>query len=66
MKRIPVMILLAAALSGCAGAPEYAKVVAAPAPQGYAGTWTSTTPQKALISPEAVASFIISRSGNTL
>ncbi|BAE74058.1 lipoprotein [Sodalis glossinidius str. 'morsitans'] len=66
MKRTPVMILLAAALSGCAGAPEYVKVVAAPAPQGYSGIWTSTSPQKALVSPEAVASLIISRSGNTL
>lgn len=66
MKRTPVMLLLAAALSGCAGAPEYTKVVVAPAPPGYAGIWTSTTPQKALISPEAVASLIISRSGTTL
>lgn len=66
MKRTPVMILLAATLSGCAGAPEYAKVVAAPAPQGYAGIWTSTTPQNALVSPDAVASLIISRSGTTL
>lgn len=66
MKRTPVMVLLAAALSGCAGAPEYTKVAAAPAPQGYAGIWTSTSPQKALISPEAVASLIISRSGTTL
>lgn len=66
MKLTPVMLLLAAALSGCDGALEYTKVVAAPAPPAIAGIWTSTTPQKALISPEAVASLIISRSGTTL
>lgn len=66
MKRTPVMILLSAAMSGCAVAPEYAKVVAAPAPEGYVGIWTSTSPQKALVSPEAVVSLIISCSGNTL
>lgn len=66
MKRASGIFLLAAALSGCAGALDFTKVVTAPAPQGMAGIWTTTTSQKSLVSPKAVASLIISRSGTTL
>ncbi len=66
MKKIFVTGLLAAALTGCAGTADYAEVIKAPAPQELAGVWTTTGPQSWLASPEAVASLIITRSGDTL
>ncbi len=38
----------------------------APAPAELAGYWQSAGPQSALVSPEAVASLIITREGDTL
>jgi len=66
MKKIFVTGLLATALTGCAGTANYSEVVKAPAPQEMAGVWTTTGPQSWLASPEAIASLIITRSGDTL
>ncbi|TCV97952.1 hypothetical protein [Biostraticola tofi] len=66
MKKIFVALLLATSVSGCAGAPEYAEVITTPAPQGVAGVWQSAGPQKALVSPDAMASFLVSPQGKTV
>ncbi|WP_213992842.1 lipoprotein YedD [Sodalis sp. dw_96] len=66
MKKIFVTGLLATALAGCAGTANYAEVIKAPAPQELAGVWTTSGPQSWLVSPEAKASLIITRAGDTL
>jgi len=54
------------ALSGCAQVESYQEVVKAPAPAGVAGYWQSQGPQGKLVSPEAIASFIVTEKGDTL
>ncbi len=54
------------ALSGCAQVDNYKDVVKAPAPAGLAGYWQSQGPQSKLVSPEAIASFIVTEKGDTL
>ncbi|TKI05493.1 lipoprotein YedD [Martelella alba] len=66
MKKIFVAGLLTLLLGGCAGTMDYAKVIKTPPPQGLDGVWMSDGPQRALVSPEAIASLIITRSGDTL
>lgn len=61
-----VTCLLAIALTGCAGRADYAEVIKTPAPNDLAGVWMSSGPQSAMVSPEAIASLIITRSGDTL
>lgn len=61
-----VTCLLAIALTGCAGRADYAEVIKTPAPNDLAGVWISSGPQSTLVSPEAIASLIITRSGDTL
>lgn len=54
------------AMSGCAQVDNYKDVVKAPAPAGLAGFWQSQGPQSKLVSPEAIASFIVTEKGDTL
>ena len=54
------------AMSGCAQVDNYKDVVKAPAPAGLAGYWQSQGPQSKLVSPEAIASFIVTEKGDTL
>ena len=54
------------ALSGCAQVDNYQDVVKAPAPAGLAGYWQSQGPQSELVSPDAIASFIVTKEGDTL
>ena len=54
------------AMSGCAQVDNYKDVVKAPAPAGLAGYWQSQGPQSKLVSPEAIASFILTEKGDTL
>jgi len=65
MKKVALFGALLA-LSGCVRVDNYATVVKAPAPAELAGYWQSSGPQSALVSPEAVASLIITREGDTL
>ena len=53
-------------LSGCAQVEDYAAVVKYPAPAGLAGNWQSDGPQSELVSPQAIASLIITPQGDTL
>lgn len=54
------------ALGGCAQVDNYQEVVKAPAPAGLAGYWQSQGPQGKLVSPEAIASLIVTEQGDTL
>ncbi|MGU3523323.1 lipoprotein YedD [Enterobacteriaceae bacterium C23F] len=54
------------ALSGCAQVDNYNNVVKAPAPAGLAGYWQSEGPQSAMVSPEAIATLIVTKEGDTL
>lgn len=53
-------------LSGCMQVENYQAVVKQPAPAGLAGYWQSVGPQSKLVSPEAIASLIITPGGDTL
>lgn len=65
MKKVALVGALLA-LAGCVQVDDYTAVVKAPAPAELTGYWQSTGPQSALVSPEAVASLIITREGDTL
>lgn len=54
------------ALSGCVQIDNYNDVVKAPAPAGLAGYWQSEGPQSAMVSPEAMATLIVTPQGDTL
>ncbi|MDQ4428392.1 lipoprotein YedD [Yokenella regensburgei] len=58
--------LLALALAGCVQVDNYHNVVKAPAPAKLAGYWQSKGPQSVMVSPEAIASLIITKDGDTL
>ncbi|WLI77529.1 lipoprotein YedD [Kosakonia sp. H02] len=53
-------------LSGCVQVDNYQAVVKHPAPAGLAGYWQSAGPQSSLVSPEAIASLIVTPQGDTL
>lgn len=65
MKKIAIIGALLA-LSGCAQIDNYNQVVKAPAPAGLAGYWQSEGPQSAMVSPEAIATLVITPEGDTL
>lgn len=65
MKKVALVGALLA-LTGCVRVDDYTAVVKTPAPVELAGYWQSAGPQSALVSPEAVASLIITREGDTL
>lgn len=54
------------ALSGCAQVDNYDNVVKSPAPAGLAGYWQSEGPQSAMVSPEAIATLVVTKEGDTL
>ncbi|WP_410016118.1 hypothetical protein [Sodalis sp. C49] len=58
--------LLALTLSGCAGYTDYPSAAKTAAPADVAGVWMTTGPQKELADPAAIATFIVTRSGDTL
>ena len=65
MKKVAILGALLA-LAGCAQVEDYQAVVKHPAPAGLAGYWQSNGPQSALVSPEAMASLIVTQDGDTL
>lgn len=65
MKKIAVMIT-ALALAGCVQVDNYRDVVKLPSPASLVGYWQSTGPQSELVSPEAMASLIVTPEGDTL
>ena len=65
MKKI-VMAGALLTLAGCVHDDTYQAVVKAPAPAGLEGFWQSKGPQSAMVSPEAIATFIVTKDGDTL
>jgi hypothetical protein len=65
MKKVAILGALLA-LTGCVQVENYQAVVKHPAPAGLAGYWQSNGPQSALVSPEAMASLIVTPEGDTL
>lgn len=65
MKKIAIFGAMLA-LSGCVQVDNYNNVVKAPAPAGLAGYWQSEGPQSAMVSPEAIATLIVTKDGDTL
>lgn len=65
MKKVAILGAMLA-LAGCAQIENYQDVVKHPAPAGLVGYWQSAGPQGELISPEAIASLIVTAEGDTL
>lgn len=53
-------------LAGCAEVENYNNVVKTPAPDWLTGYWQTKGPQRALVSPEAIGSLIVTKEGDTL
>lgn len=53
-------------LAGCVQVDNYDTVVKAPAPAGLEGYWQSKGPQSEMMSPDAIASLIVTKNGDTL
>ncbi|HHG8772348.1 TPA: lipoprotein YedD [Raoultella planticola] len=52
-------------LAGCVQVDNYDEVVKAPAPAGLEGYWQSKGPQSEMMSPDAIASLIVTKNGDT-
>ena len=65
MKKIALLTVLLA-LSGCVQVENYREVVKTPAPAGLAGYWQSQGPQSEMVSPEAIATLVVTPAGDTL
>ncbi|MCT4712165.1 lipoprotein [Enterobacteriaceae bacterium H11S18] len=65
MKKVAGLVALLA-LSGCVQVDDYREVVKAPAPAGFAGYWQSEGPQSEMVSPEAIATLVVTPQGDTL
>lgn len=65
MKKI-VMIGALLALAGCVQVDNYQEVIKHPVPAHLAGYWQSTGPQSKLVSPQAIATLVVTEEGDTL
>lgn len=65
MKQL-ALVISALVMTGCAQVDNYQDVVQAPPPAGLKGYWQSSGPQSKLVSPQAIASLIITEQGDTL
>ncbi|URN97821.1 lipoprotein [Leclercia adecarboxylata] len=65
MKKIAIMAGLLA-LTGCVQVDRYQDVVKHPVPAELAGYWQSKGPQSSLVSPEAIATLVVTQEGDTL
>ncbi|VTP70213.1 lipoprotein [Leclercia adecarboxylata] len=65
MKKIAIIAGLLA-LTGCMQVDRYQDVVKHPAPAELAGYWQSKGPQSKMVSPEAIASLVVTQEGDTL
>lgn len=54
------------ALTGCVQVDNYQDVIKHPVPSDLAGYWQTKGPQRALVSPEAIGSLIVTKEGDTL
>ena len=65
MKKIAIIAGLLA-LTGCVQVDRYQDVVKHPAPAELAGYWQSKGPQSKMVSPEAIATLVVTEEGDTL
>lgn len=65
MKKIAILAALMT-LSGCVQVDRYEDVVKHPAPASLVGYWQSMEPQSAMVSPEAIATLVVTKEGDTL
>lgn len=65
MKKIAIIGALLA-LSGCVQVDNYQDVIKHPVPSSLAGYWQSKGPQSSLVSPEAIATLVVTEEGDTL
>lgn len=65
MKKVAIVGALLV-LAGCAEVENYNDVVKTPAPAGLEGYWQSKGPQRKLVSPEVIASLVVTKEGDTL
>ena len=65
MKKIAIMGALLA-LTGCAQVDNYQDVIKHPVPAHLAGYWQSKGPQSKMVSPEAIATLVVTEEGDTL
>lgn len=65
MKKIAIIGALLA-LSGCVQVDSYKDVIKHPVPSHLAGYWQSKGPQGKLVSPEAIATLVVTKDGDTL
>ncbi len=65
MKKIAMMAGLLA-LTGCVQVDRYQDVIKHPVPAELAGYWQSKGPQSKMVSPEAIASLVVTQEGDTL
>lgn len=65
MKKI-VMAGALLALAGCVQVDNYQEVIKHPVPAHLAGYWQSTEPQSKLVSPQAIATLVVTEEGDTL
>ncbi|MND77427.1 lipoprotein [compost metagenome] len=65
MKKI-VMVGALMALTGCVQVDNYRDVVKHPVPADLAGYWQSKGPQSKMVSPQAIATLVVTKEGDTL
>ncbi|MCU7785404.1 lipoprotein YedD [Lelliottia amnigena] len=65
MKKI-VMVGALMALTGCVQVDNYQDVVKHPVPAHLAGYWQSKGPQSKMVSPQAIATLVVTQEGDTL
>lgn len=65
MKKIAIAGALLA-LTGCVQVDNYQDVIKHPVPKRLAGYWQSKGPQSAMVSPEAIATLVVTEEGDTL
>ncbi|AUU86046.1 MULTISPECIES: lipoprotein YedD [Leclercia] len=65
MKKIAIIAGLLA-LTGCVQVDRYQDVIKHPVPAELAGYWQSKGPQSSMVSPEAIATLVVTQEGDTL
>lgn len=65
MKKIAIVGALLA-LTGCVQVDQYSDVIKHPALAGLSGYWQSKGPQSKMVSPEAIATLVVTEEGDTL
>ena len=65
MKKVAIVAAMLT-LAGCVQVDNYQEVIKHPVPSQLAGYWQSKGPQSAMVSPEAIASLVVTQEGDTL